>query len=135
QSNSRRGRPPSGPVVWLSRSAWSVYGAVEDGGDLSHFVREVGKLFRENRLDAVGESFFRFVMNFDEQSVGANGDGRTGERQNLVTLPGAMAGVDENGQVAALFDRRDDREVQSVARKVRKGDRKSTRLNSSHLVI
>src|SRR2546429_375493 len=72
-------------------------------------------------------------MNFDEQSVGANGDGRTGERQNLVTLPGAMAGVDENGQVAALFDRRDDREVQSVARKVRKGP--NAALAQHHVVV
>jgi len=55
-----------------------VDGAVEDGGDLAHFVGQDGKFLGEDGLHAVGEGFVRFVMDFDEQAIGADGDGRAG---------------------------------------------------------
>ena len=88
---------------------------MEDGGDLSHFVGENREFFGKDGLHAVGESFVRFVMDFDEQAIGANSDGGAGKRENLVPFAGAMAGIDEDGQVAALLDRGDDGEVKGVA--------------------
>ena len=97
------------------RATPSVDSAVEDGGDLAHFVGKDGKFFGEDGLHAVGEGFVRLVMDFDEQAISANGDGRTGERKNLVALAGTVAGIDEDGQVAALLDGGDDGEVERVA--------------------
>src|SRR6267378_8582720 len=95
--------------------------AVEDGGDLAHFVGEDREFFRKDRLHAVGEGFVRLVVDFDEEAIGANGDGSAGEREYFVALAGTVAGIDEDGQVAALLDGGDDGEVERVARKVGKG--------------
>jgi len=88
---------------------------VEDGGDLAHFVGEDREFFREDGLHAVGEGFVRFVMNFDEQAIGSDGDGSAGEGKNFVALAGAVARIDKDGQVAALLDRGDNGEVERVA--------------------
>jgi hypothetical protein len=66
-------------------------------------------------LHAVGEGLIGGVVDFDEQAVGAHGCRGAGERQNFVAFAGAVAGVDQDRQVAAFFDRGDDREVQRVA--------------------
>src|SRR5882724_4830117 len=92
-----------------------VDGAVEDGGDLAHFVGEDGKFFGQDGLHAVGEGFVRLVMDFDEQAIGTNGDGSAGQWENLVALASAVAGIDEDGQVAALLDGGDHGEVERVA--------------------
>src|SRR5712664_38238 len=116
-----------------SRSAWKhglararrvtrsrlVDGAVEDGGDLAHFVGEGDEFLGEERLHAVGEGFFRLVMDFDEQAVGADSDSGARKRQNFVALAGAVAGVDKNGKMAAFFYGGNDGEVERVARKIR----------------
>src|SRR5258708_15782415 len=100
-----------------SRSAWKhglararrvtrgrlVDGAVEDGGDLAHFVGEGDEFLGEKGLHAVGEGFFRLVMDFDEQAIGADGDGGARKRQNFVALAGAVAGIDKNRKMAAFF--------------------------------
>ena len=70
---------------------------VEDGGDLAHFVGKGDEFLREEGLHAVGEGFFRLVMNFDEEAIRADGDSGSGERQHFVALAGAVAGIDENG--------------------------------------
>src|SRR5467141_3546398 len=88
-----------------------VNGPVEDGGDLAHFVGEGYEFLGEEGLHAVGEGFFRLVMNFDEETISANGDSGSGERQNFVALAGAVAGIDENGQMTAFFDGGDDGKV------------------------
>ena len=95
-----------------------VEGAVEEGGELLDFVHEGGVFGREDGLHAVGEGFFGLVVDFDEESIGANGYGGAGEWENFVAFAGAMAGIDEDGQVAALFDGGNDGEIESVARKV-----------------
>src|SRR6266849_10653631 len=86
--------------------------AVEDGGDLAHFVGEDGEFFGKDGLHAVGEGFVRLVMNFDEQAIGSHCDGGAGERENFVALAGTVAGIDEDGQVAALLDGGHDGEVE-----------------------
>ena len=85
--------------------------AVEDGGDLLDFGLEFGEFGGEDGLHAVGEGFFGLVVDLDEESVTADGYGGAGERENFVALAGAVAGVDEDGQVAAFFYGRHDGEV------------------------
>ena len=99
----------------------SVNGAVEDGGDLAHFSGEDGELFGEDGLHTVGKRFFRFVMNFDEEAVGANGDGGAGKGENFVALAGAVTGINEDRKMAAFFDGGNDGEVESVAREIGEG--------------
>ena len=94
---------------------------MEDGGDLADLGDEFGEFFGEDGLHAVGEGFFGFVVNFDEQAIGTNGDGGAGERKNLVAFASAVRGIDEDGKVAAFFDRGDDREIECVAGKVGEG--------------
>jgi len=54
-------------------------------------------------------------MDFDEQAVGAYGYGGAGEGQNFVAFAGAVAGVYEDGQVAAFFYGGDDGQVERIA--------------------
>src|SRR2546428_8845778 len=82
----------------------SVHGAVEDGGDLTYFVGEGGEFFGEDGLHAVGEGFVRLMVDFDNKAIGANSNGGARKGQNFVALAGAVAGIDENGEVAALLD-------------------------------
>jgi hypothetical protein len=102
---------------WL---AWSVDLAVEDGGDLGCFVDEFGEFAGDDRLHAVGEGFFGFVVDFDEEAVATDCD--CGERQgkDFVAFAGAVRGIDHDRQVAAAFDGGDDCEIQRVAREVGK---------------
>jgi hypothetical protein len=93
---------------------------VEDVGDLADLAGEFGKLIGNDGLDPIGESFLGLVVDFDEQAVGSHGDCGARERKNLVALAGAVARIDEDGQVAAFLDGGNDRKVQSVAGKNRR---------------
>jgi len=94
---------------------------VKDGGDLADFGDEFGKFFGEDGLHAVGQSLFGLVVNFDEEAIGANRDRSARKRKNFVTLAGAVAGIDENREVAAFFDGRNDGEIERVAGEVGEG--------------
>ncbi len=94
---------------------------MEDGGDLAHFVGEGDELLGKEGLHAVGEGFFRLVMNFDEEAIGADGDRGAGKRQNFVALAGAVAGIDKNREMAAFFYRGNDGEIERVAGKIGEG--------------
>ena len=72
-------------------------------------------------MHAIGKGFFGLVMDFDEEAIAANGDGGAGERKNFVALACAVAGVDENRQVATFLDGRDNGEVECVAGEVGEG--------------
>ena len=89
--------------------------AVEDGGDLADFGDEFGEFGGEDGLHAVGEGLVGGVVDFDEEAVGSYGGGGAGERQDFVALAGAVAGIDQDGQVAAFFYGGDDGEVEGVA--------------------
>ena len=89
--------------------------AMEDVGDSSDFVGERGEFAGDDGLDAVGEGFFGFVVDFDEEAVGADGDCGEREGKNFVALAGAVRWVDHDRQVAAAFYGGDDGEIQSVA--------------------
>ena len=95
--------------------------AANHGGNLLKLVHHADKLVGIDGLRAVGERLFGLVVNFDQDAVGAGGDGRAGHGQHAVAPAGAVAGVDENGQVAEALDGGNDAEVERVAGVVGKG--------------
>ena len=66
-----------------------------------------GELGGVDGLGAVGEGVLGLVMDFDDDAVGAAGDGGAGHGQHAVAAAGAVAGVDEDGQVAEALRRRE----------------------------
>src|SRR2546427_12288575 len=62
-------------------------------------------------------------MDFNEQAVGANGNGGAGKRQNFVALAGSVAGINKDRQVAALLDGGEDGEVERVVGKIGKSSK------------
>ena len=117
--NEKNPRPPFRERRWGTRL--SVEAAVEDGGDLTDFGEEFGEFAGKDGLDAVREGFVGFVVDFDEQAIGADSDSSAGKRQNFVALAGAVRGIDEDGQVAALFDGGNDGEIERVTGEVGEG--------------
>jgi len=82
---------------------------------------EFGEFFGENGLHAVGEGFFGFVVNFDEEAIGASSDSGAGKRKNLVAFSGAVRGVDEDREMAAFLDGGNDGEIEGIAGEVGEG--------------
>ncbi len=80
-----------------------------------------GELVGVDGLRAVGERLLRLVVHFDDDAVGAGGDGGAGHGQHVVALAGAVAGVDEDGQVAEALHGGNDAEVERVAGVIGKG--------------
>ena len=72
-------------------------------------------------MHTVGEGFFGLMVDFEEEAIGADGDGGAGEGKNFVAFAGAMAGINEDGEMAAFFHCRDDGEVESIAGKIGEG--------------
>src|SRR5690242_12640776 len=72
-------------------------------------------------------------MDLYEQAVGANRDGGAGKRQNFVAFASAVAGIDEDRQVAALLNGGDDGEVERVAGEI--GERSNAALTENDAVI
>ena len=68
--------PLRSPTPHDSARCMLVQRAAEDGGDGAHLADEAVEFVWENRLRAVGERVSRVVVNFDEDSVGADGDCR-----------------------------------------------------------
>ena len=95
--------------------------AADHGGDLLDLVHHGGELVGIDGLRAVGERLFGLVVDFDQDAVGAGGDGGAGHGQHAVAAAGAVAGVDEDGQVAEALDGGNDAEVEGVAGVVGKG--------------
>src|SRR6266404_2222589 len=84
-----------------------------------HFLDELLVLIEGQRLCAVRQSLLRLVVNFDDQSVGADGDTRASQRDNHVVLARAMRWIDDDRQVRDPANRGNRREVQRVARVLR----------------
>ena len=117
----RKGQKGAGLKTGHSTRQELVDGAAEDGGDLADFVGEFGEFGGEDGLHAVGEGFFGLVMDFDEQAISADGDGGARKRKDFVALAGAVAGIDEDGQVAAFLDGGDNGKIEGVAGEIGKG--------------
>ena len=94
---------------------------MEEGGDLAHLGDEFGEFFGEDGLHAVGKGFFGFVVNFDEEAIGANSDSGAGKRKNLVAFTGAVRRVDEDREMAAFLDGGNDGEIEGIAGEVGEG--------------
>src|SRR6266403_1922392 len=54
-------------------------------------------------------------MNLDYQAIGSNGDGGAGQWRHFVALAGAVAGINDDGQMAETLDGRHDAEIECVA--------------------
>src|SRR5271163_119366 len=76
------------------------------------------ELVRHKGLLSIAEGFFRRVMGFDHDAIGATGDGGAGHGLDLEALSGAVAGVNENGQMAEAVYGRHNAEVERIARVV-----------------
>src|SRR5258708_31515604 len=72
-------------------------------------------------------------MDFDEKAIGADGHGRARKREDFVALASAVAGIDKNGEMTALFHGRNNGEVEGVARKI--GECADAALAEHHVVI
>ena len=72
-------------------------------------------------------------MNFDNQSVGADGDARASQRDNHVVLARAMRWIDDDRQMRDAANRGNRREVEGVARVLR--ERAHAALAEHHIVI
>src|SRR5438093_12741418 len=70
------------------------------GVEVAH---QSGELLRKDCLWPVGEGPGGIVVYLDHDAVGPGGDGGTGEGDDLVAPPGAVAGIDQDRQVAAVF--------------------------------
>src|SRR6266404_6023325 len=55
------------------------------------------------------------MVNFDDQPISSDGYGGAGEWRYFVALAGAVAGINDDGQVAEALDGRHDAEIECVA--------------------
>jgi hypothetical protein len=73
------------------------------------------------------------VVDLDEDAVGARGNRGAGHGQHAVALAGAVAGINQNRQVAHPLDGGNDAQVEGVAGVVGKGAHAA--LAEDHLVV
>src|SRR5437763_13565229 len=71
-----------------------------DGRNLPDLLHQQIELVREQRLRTIRQRLIRAVMHFHHESVGSHGYGRAGEWGDLVALAGAMAGINQDRQMA-----------------------------------
>ena len=96
---------PGQSVEALSTSAWTVARCVgtfapQHRRDLPDLLHERVELIGKQRLHAIRQRAIGIVMDFDDQTVGSNGDSGAGERRHFVALARAVAGIDDDGQMA-----------------------------------
>ena len=73
------------------------------------------------------------MMHFDQNAVGSGCDGCAGHGQHAVALAGAVAGVDEDGQMAEALHGGNNAEVERVARVI--GEGAHAALAEDHFVV
>ena len=66
-------------------------------------MHKVDKLWEVEGLVAVGKGFGGIGVDFDDEAVGANGFGGEGEWFDEGGFAGAVAGIDDDWQVAEFF--------------------------------
>ena len=109
-----------GPAKLPAGCHWLRYfdswdGSSYDCGDLADLRHQVVELVGVEGLRAVGQGFVGLMMDFYHQAVGAYGYGGARERGDFVALAGAVAGVDENWEMAEALHRGDDAQVERIA--------------------
>ena len=76
----------------------------------------LAELLEIERLVAVAQRLLRVRMNLDDQPVGAGGDPGAGDGRDVLPPTGAVARIEEHGQMRELFDDRDGVDVGGVTR-------------------
>ena len=66
----------------------------------------------------VRERLVGLVVHFDDEPVRAHGDGGARQRQDFFSPPRAVAGIDDDRQVAEPVHGRDNTQIECVARMV-----------------
>ena len=89
--------------------------AVDGDGDFFQGAHHVFEGFGGDGLGAVGEGVFGVVVGFDDEAIGAGGDGGFAHVGDEVGVAGALAGVDDDGEVADAMDFGDDGQREGVA--------------------
>ena len=94
---------PSGLRLAPRRSS-AVALVIENIENLADLLTEGFELRRQKRLGTITQGLVRLVMDFNHQAMGS--DRRRCPRQgnHLVTPPGRMAGIDDDGQMTFLLD-------------------------------
>ena len=80
-----------------------------DGSQLAH---ERGELTERQALLGIGQCLIRRRVDFYQQAMSSGGARGPCHRRDVASLPGAMARVDDNGQVRSLPDNRDSGQVE-----------------------
>ena len=79
------------------------HAAADGWGDDAELGHELGEIVGMQGLRAVGEGVVGIVVDFDEQAVGACGDGGASHGRNFVAAAGAVGGIGEHRKVARVF--------------------------------
>src|SRR5579872_3548790 len=107
--------------------------ASDDGSYLADLLHQFVELVWEQRLRAVGEGLVRSGVNFDHESIRANSDCGAGERRDFVALAGAVAGIDQNRQMAQPLHRGHNAQVERVTRVI--GERADSAFAERDVVV
>ena len=84
-------------------------------------------------MGAIGEGLVRLVVHLDHQAVGADRGSRASQGQNHVAFARAMAGVNDDGQMAQPLHRGHDTKVKRIAGVIGEGAYPAFAQN--HLVV
>ena len=101
--------------------------------DLPHLRHQLIELIRIQRLHAVRQRLVRLMMDFDDQAIRADRHRGPRKRSDFVSLAGAVAGINNNRQVAEPLHRRDHAQVERVASVV--GESAHAALAQNHVVV
>ena len=101
--------------------------------DLPDLRHQLIELIGEDRLRPVRQRFIRLMVNLDDESVGADGDGSAGERRDFVAFAGALAGIDNDRQMAEPLHRRNHAQIEGIAGMV--GEGADAALAQQHVVV
>src|SRR3954468_3707189 len=86
--------PPTSP-----RHGFQADAAADRRGDDAQLGHQPVEVLREHRLRTVAQRVIGIAVHLDDQSMGPCGHGGARHRRDLVTPPGAVAGVDNDRQV------------------------------------
>ncbi len=81
-------------------------GTAEHIRDLPHLDHQLVELIGIERLLAIAKGAIGIGMNFDDQAISAHRNRGARQRRYLVALAGAVAGIDDDGQMAQPLHRR-----------------------------
>jgi hypothetical protein len=96
------------------------HGSAYHCGDLAYLEHQLVELIREQRLGTVGERLVGLVVHFHEQAISSDGYCCTRQRSDFVAFAGAVAGIDQDRQMAQALYRWHQTQIERVPRVIRK---------------